>query len=60
MERQFPDTRLEEEPTIQEEDLFELKLFDVRIKKIGKVSCFSNTLYESALQFNNQSNYVVK
>ena len=50
MERQFPDPGLEEEPTIQEEDLFELKLFDVRIKKIGKVSCFSNTFDESALQ----------
>jgi hypothetical protein len=36
MERQFPDPGLgdtEEEITIQEEDLFELKLFDVRIKK---------------------------
>ena len=32
MERQFPDPGLEEELTIQEEDLFELKLFDVRIK----------------------------
>ena len=34
MERQFPDPGLgatEEELTIQEEDLFELKLFDVRI-----------------------------
>ena len=53
MERQFPDPGLgdtEEELTIQEEDLFELKLFDVRIKKIGRVSCFSNTLNESALQ----------
>ena len=33
MERQFPDYgATEEELTIQEEDLFELKLFDVRIK----------------------------
>ena len=53
MERQFPDPGLgatEEEQTIQEEDPFELKLFDVRIMKIGKVSCFSNTFDESALQ----------
>ena len=51
MERQFPDPGLaEEDPTIKEEDLFELKLFEVRIMKIGKVSCFSNTFDESALQ----------
>ena len=60
MERQFPDPGLaEEDPTIKEEDLFELKLFDVRIMKIGKVSCFSNTFDESALHcsyYNNQLN----